>query len=1845
LRLPAFTCADCRRAERQEEETDVPTYTGTNGNDTINGSNGDDTINGLGGSDTINGGNGSDTIDGGGGDDVIDGGNSNDTIQGGTGNDTINGGNGNDVIDGGADNDNIDGGNGNDTIFGNAGNDNLLGDNGDDSFTGGAGDDIIDGGNGFDTAYYSGAIGEYNFSNSGGYLHIAHFGGAGPDGHDQVKRVERLVFLDRTIIIGGGGNNAPVAVDDHVSINEDTGTYSSGAASVKDNDFDFEGQPLTVTPGVFTGTYGTLTLNANGTYSYTLFASAQALAQGQNVTDSFNYTLSDGSSTDTGALVFHIAGVNDAPVAHADTAAGTENQVLTVNVLANDTDVDNGAVLTVTAASAPPGQGTASVVGNQVQFNPGTNFDHLAVGATQVVVVNYSIQDQFGATSSSTLTITVTGTNDGPVANADTAATTENASVLVNVLANDTDADDGAVLTVTAASAPSGQGSASVVSNQVQFNPGTDFDHLAAGATQVVVVGYSIQDQHGATSSSTISITVTGTNDGPVANPDTGATTENASVLINVLANDTDVDDGAVLTVTTASAPSGQGSASVVSNQVQFNPGTDFDHLALGATQVVVVNYSIQDQFGATSSSTISITVTGTNDGPVANPDTAAGHENQVLTIDVLANDTDVDDGAVLTITSATTLPGNGSVSIVANQLVFDPGTDFDHVPEGASFPIQIDYTIEDEHGASSSSTVTITITGTNDGPVANPDIATTAENNTVSIDVVANDTDVDDAAVLFVTAASAPPGQGSVSIVSNQVVFDPGTDFDYLAVGESVNVVLNYDIEDEHGAPASSTVTVTVTGTNDAPTIDAGGTDDSGAVTELPDGDAGENVTVHSDSGTIAFDDLDLSDTHSASFTPQSGGYLGSFTLDPVDQMGDSVGWDFNVSDAALDGLADGQIVTQVYTIEIDDGHGGTALQDVTITLTGAADGPQTVWYIDNSALGSANLGTQADPYTSIAAFNAAQGTPGGPQVGATVYLLAGTGTYAEADGINLLDDQILTGVGQPTIAPLAGDGVDLAQNNTLSGFDIVTTTGIGIADGGGSVGNLSVSDVAISGSAQIADIDQGGTLNVTLNSAASTGSSGGAIDLASVGGSFTITGATTIVGVHSGGGIDITGSSVVASFGGGGTVSTAGATGVNYVGNSGSLTIGGGFDIVTTSGAGLNASGGGTVTVTGAGNSVTSTTGTAVTISGTDIGLAGITFESVSANGAVNGIVLSNTGTNAGVHGGLTITGDAGSANNGSGGTIQNTTGAGISLTNTRDTNLDQVTVQNGLDDGIRGSNVTNFTLTNSTVTNNGNASGEHGADFSNLFGAGTFTNTVFSNNEASQVSIINTSGTASLAFTGLSASSNGLAAAPNGLHGLHVETQGTASADLIVLDSAFNNLFSNSVHAINQGTGTLEVTVATTDFTNVGASAINIVQNAAGTVRFYIHDNDTFLRGTNTGSSHTININQTAGAPVGSVMEGAISNNVIGSNASSTSANTAGDGVRILATGPGTTTVRIDGNNIQGVGSNGINVQMSGSNNAAHTLNATIFGNIVTATSATSADAIRVVAGAAANDAGILRLDMHDNIGSATVGNDFSVRQRFATTVQLLNYVGGNTNIAQVQAYLDVTRNNDPTGPGTDWFISTQAPGGGFANTASVPLPTLPSPLLAAGPPPAGHIIGNDNILSQADVDQLTAAAIQRWADSGATADQLAAMRAVSVTVADMAGPFVGSSHSGEISLDSDGAGFGWFIDTTPGEDGEFDGAGAHLSAAAGGAAEGRIDALTVLMHELGHQIGLADNYHDGGEAELMHGFVDVGERRLPGNAFETGMGGGGEEFPQSQVMMFACSPLFQADMMLG
>ena len=218
------------------------------------------------------------------------------------------------------------------------------------------------------------------------------------------------------------------------------------------------------------GTYGSVTIAANGTYTYSLNNAAAmraGLAAGQTVTDAFTYQVSDGSgATATATLTVTITGTNDAPVANADAAAVQEDVTLAAagDVLANDTDVDAGDTKTVSLVNGAAGNVGAAVAGTYGSVTIAANGTYtyslnnaaaivqaLAAGQTVTDAFTYQVSDGSGATATATLTVTITGTNDAPVANADAAAVQEDVTLAAagDVLANDTDVDAGDTKTVS----------------------------------------------------------------------------------------------------------------------------------------------------------------------------------------------------------------------------------------------------------------------------------------------------------------------------------------------------------------------------------------------------------------------------------------------------------------------------------------------------------------------------------------------------------------------------------------------------------------------------------------------------------------------------------------------------------------------------------------------------------------------------------------------------------------------------------------------------------------------------------------------------------------------------------------------------------------------------------------------------------------------------------------------------------------------------------------------------------------------------------------------------------------------------------------------------------------------------------------------------------------------------------------------------------------------------------------------------------------------------------------------------------------------------------------------------
>ncbi len=440
----------------------------------------------------------------------------------------------------------------------------------------------------------------------------------------------------------------------------------------------------------------------------------------------------------------------------------------------------------------------------------------------------------------------------------------------------------------------------------------------------------------------------------------------------------------------------------------------------------------------------------------------------------------------------------------------------------------------------------------------------------------------------------------------------------------------------------------------------------------------------------------------------------------------------------------------TYTYTLNDANGVGGgvpaTDMAVITITVS------NLIWFIDNSSVAATSDGRLTSPFKSLADFNA-----GSAAVGDLIYI-EHTGTNYTG-GIVLQDNERLYGEGhtgaanlsgvlpftlapnsktlpningtRPIITNASGDGVTLAMNNNLRGFDVGNCSDFGMDNSGtNSIGNLLVNEVAITnttGGGFDASNGSGASMSAVFGSITSTGGVNG-IDLTNCAGTFTVNGGTitnpTGTGVMISGGsvvfsssgvitdnsgfaVDIdnhdsgnvtfsgnitsTGTGIRVQNCGGGTKTFSGTSkslttttnnAVNLLSNTGAtITISnGGLVINTSSGVGFNATGGATaVNVTGAGNTINSVSATALNVSSTTIGASGMTFQSISSGNntaaadPTEGIVLNTTGSN----GGLSITGTG--TTNGSGGTIQNITNRGVSGFSTFNLSLKNMTFTN--------------------------------------------------------------------------------------------------------------------------------------------------------------------------------------------------------------------------------------------------------------------------------------------------------------------------------------------------------------------------------------------------------------------------------------------------------------------------------------------------------------------------------------------------------------------------------------
>ncbi len=521
------------------------------------------------------------------------------------------------------------------------------------------------------------------------------------------------------------------------------------------------GQGLQIT-NVTTPENGTATLNPDGTITYTP-------NDGYFGTDYFFYTICDPTGTTCDTTIVSVTVLapdmpNQPPVANDDTATTPIGTAVTIPVLNNDSDPEND-VLTLISISEQPSNGVATINDDgQIVYIPNPGFE----GVDEFV---YIVCDPGGLCDMATVTIAVGGDlpNNPPIGVPDEGETEPNTTLTIDVLANDSD-PDGDNLTVTLGSEPMNGIVTLSPDGTLVYTPNVDFEGMD-------FVTYIVCDDGNPVLCDTTFVTITvedGNSSGIIvdAEPDIVQTPFNISINIDVLANDLG-DDLVIASVT--QGENGFVAISPDGTTIIYDPNDGF----FGTDYFF---YTICDPTGTVCDTTIvSVTVLppdNPNLPPTANNDVATTPENTPVTIPVLANDSDPE-GAPLTITAITNEPANGTAEIVNGQIVYTPNPDFVGVD---SFT----YIICDPQGLCDEATVGVAVgmdEFPNNPPIATDDEAETPLNASVTIPVLANDSDPD-GDNLTVTLGSEPMNGTAVVNPDGTITYTPDEGFegmDYL--------------------------------------------------------------------------------------------------------------------------------------------------------------------------------------------------------------------------------------------------------------------------------------------------------------------------------------------------------------------------------------------------------------------------------------------------------------------------------------------------------------------------------------------------------------------------------------------------------------------------------------------------------------------------------------------------------------------------------------------------------------------------------------------------------------------------------------------------------------------------------------------------------------------------------------------------------------------------------------------------------------------------------------------------------------------------------------------------------
>lgn len=578
--------------------------------------------------------------------------------------------------------------------------------------------------------------------------------------------------------------------------------------------------------------------------------------------------------------------VTPAFVQRANTPA-TVNYTVTVTNRTGALEPDASGALTLPSGLTPgPLPAGCTAAGQVVTCDLGP----LVAGSSANATVPATVDNTAAASAVATLSAISSGTdtdptddtataavavNTPPHAVADTATTTDNAPVSIPVVANDSDPDDPQGSLAVSISGGPAHGTAVVEADRsVTYTPTPGW----AGAD---TFQYQLADPNGGTDTGTV--TVTTANAAPIAHDDMLNTPTNTPVTVNVLGNDSDPNGDPLTVVGVAPPAAADGTVTFTGTQVTFAPTP-----AVSGT--VTFGYTVRDSAGATATATVSVDVA--NAAPTAQNDTlsvsyAAAQAGVVLPL--AANDTDPNHDTLNVASVSPLSGGQGTASVALGVVTYQAPAHFSGV-------VTFDYVVDDGHSGQDLGTVTLTVQ--NAVPAAAPFTAGTAYLVPATFDAAGFSTDPNNDPLRV--SGTTDPAHGTVGLdTSGRIVYQPD-------VAWSGVDTFTYTIDDGNGGSDTGTVTVTVANgvavaRDDAATVVGGGTAVIDVLANDDDDPNGQPLTVTT--GPAGHGTMTVGADRRITYRPAAG-YLG----------------------------------TDTFHYQLDDGAGGVAGANVTVTVVNTA-------------------------------------------------------------------------------------------------------------------------------------------------------------------------------------------------------------------------------------------------------------------------------------------------------------------------------------------------------------------------------------------------------------------------------------------------------------------------------------------------------------------------------------------------------------------------------------------------------------------------------------------------------------------------------------------------------------------------------------------------------------------------------------------------------------------------------------------------------------------------------------------------------------------------------------------